>query len=341
MKRAHGVILLLLAVMNVMAQETAPSITGGKPGAPEIIVPKISYQSPLTTPVIGTSIHPDVLTPIRNNYYAPEPLKIDSRFRSLADSLGFTSSGMTVRGYYMPARQAYDFRMNPFARDYSVNGEIMRLGEGTLGGSSSHTTYPALGNVASASLWITQPIDERWQLTAGVTGMKYHMGRDVWNDFGISGRASYSLTDRISLNAFGQYYLNQRYHSIAGMSYMQNSSYGATVGYKFSDKFSLDVGAQRYYDVYAGQWRTIPVVQPTLNLWGSPISMDFGGLIYNISRAIHDKKKRNDNYGNIDLNSGGVKLGPSQMWTPHGSAAPLPFSGAKARDLVPPSPHQK
>ena len=141
------------------------------------------------------------------------------------------------------------------------------------------------------------PMGDRFQFTAGATGSKYHFDRNAWNDFGLFGNASFRLNDHLSLNAFGQYYGNQRFHSVAAMPFIGSTSYGGTLGWKASDNFSLDMGARRIYDPYTGQWRTLPVVQPTLNLFGAPISFDAGPLIYQVLEYIFGNGKNNRNWG--------------------------------------------
>ena len=129
---------------------------------------------------------------------------------------------------------------------------------------------------------MTMPMGDRFQLTAGVTGSKYHFDNAAWNDYGVFANASFRLTDRFSLNAFGQHYMDQRHHSVAAMPFLGSSSYGGTIGWRASDNFALDVGARRIYDPFTRTWRTLPVVQPTINLFGAPISFDAGPLIYQI-----------------------------------------------------------
>ena len=135
-----------------------------------------------------------------------------------------------------------------------------------------------MGNMASASVAFTMPMGDRFPSHGRRDGSKYHFDRTAWNDYGVFGNASFRLNDRLSLNAFGQYYINQQFHSVAAMPFLGSSSYGGTLGWRASDKFSLDVGARRLYDPYTGRWRTLPVVQPTINLFGAPISFDAGPL---------------------------------------------------------------
>ncbi len=191
----------------------------------------------------------------------------------------------------------FRYDTNPYSRDWSSGGVITRVGNGYLTGSGSHTTYPGMGNMASASVAYTMPMGDRFQVTAGLTGSKYHFDRTAWNDYGVFGNASFRLNDRLSLNAFGQYYINQRYHSVAAMPFLGSSSYGGTLGWLASDSFSLDVGARRIYDPYTGQWRTLPVVQPTINLFGAPISFDAGPLIYQLLDNLLGNGKSNRDWG--------------------------------------------
>ena len=139
-----------------------------------------------------------------------------------------------------------------------------------------------MGDMASANVAFTMPMGDRLQLTAGLTASKYHFDRNAWNDYGVFGNASFRLNDRLSLNAFGQYYVNQQFHSVAAMPFLGSSSYGGTLGWRASETFSLDVGARRIFDPYTGTWHTLPVVQPTINIFGAPISFDAGPFIYQL-----------------------------------------------------------
>lgn len=206
---------------------------------------------------------------------------------SLADTLSTIAGTMRIS-----TPTAVDSRLmpdrSPYGQNWQTSGIIAKTGEGYIGGFSSRQAFPAMGNMASAGIYITQPLGENLTITAGLNGTKYHFDRSAWNDYGIWGSASYRLNETLSIKAFGQYYINPSYHSMASMAMMPSSSYGAALGIKVSDKFSVDVGAQRYYDVFSGRWRTVPVVAPTLKVWGQPISIDFGGLIYDIIKSLVD-----------------------------------------------------
>lgn len=253
----------------------------------KIDVPKLKFE-PLKPQITFTS--PNIASPGINNFKLPEPLKLDYKISAMSDSLKAMPE-INASFKPTPTAQRYDFGLNPYGRDWSAGGVITSIGELKLTGSGGRTSMPGLGNMASGTLALTGTVDEKLTLTGGVSGMKYHFDRSTWNDYGMFGRASYKLSDRLSLNAFGQYYFDQRYHSIPSMGYMQSANFGGTLGIKVSDKVSLDVGVQRYYDPYSGTWRTLPVVAPTINLFGQPVSFDVGGLIYQLARALLDKHR--------------------------------------------------
>ena len=191
----------------------------------------------------------------------------------------------------------FSYDIGPNSRDWAAGGVITRVGNGYLTGAGSHVTYPGMGNMASASVALSMPMGDRLTITTGITGSKYHFDNSAWNDYGVFGNASFRLNDRLSLNAFGQYYVNQQFHSVATMPFLGSSSYGGTLGWKASDNFSLDVGARRIYDPYTRQWRTLPVVQPTLNLFGAPISFDAGPLVYQLLDHLFGGKNKNRDWG--------------------------------------------
>lgn len=229
---------------------------------------------------------PATITPATNlkpTFNANLPTGVDLHLdyhSTTADSLAFYQIDWHSNRITNLPRFSYD--TNPYSHDWSSGGVITNLGSGNLSEAGSHTTYPGMGNTTTASVAFIMPVGDRLQVTAGVTGSKYHFDRAAWNDYGVFGNVSYRLNDRLTLNAFGQYYVNQQFHSIAAMPFLGGSSYGGTLGWRASDSFLLDVGARRIYDPYTGRWRTLPVVQPTFNVLGAPISFDAGPLIYQV-----------------------------------------------------------
>ena len=286
MKRVLLIFMALVALI-VAAQENQPLRL-------QFDQSKISPQ--FTMPELPTAITPatNIKPSFNTNLPTAADLHLDYQSR-LSDSLAIYQQDWNDNR--MNALPQFRFDTNPYSRDWSSSGVIARLGGGYLTGAGSHTTYLGMGNIASASVAFTMPMGDRFQLTTGVTGSKYHFDNNAWNDYGVFGNASFRLNDRLSLNAFGQYYVNQQFHSVAAMPFLGSSSYGGTLGWRASDSFSLDVGARRIYDPYTGRWRTLPVVQPTFSLFGAPISFDAGPLIYQALEYMFGGSKNSRDWG--------------------------------------------
>ena len=287
MKRVLSIVVMALVTLIGVAQENQ----GLKLHFDQS---KISPQ--FTMPELPATITPS--TNIKPTFNANIPtaadLKLDAHSQ-WSDSLAVYRQDW--RGNGMVPLPQFRYDTSPYCNDWSSSGVITRVGNGLLSGSGSHSTFPGMGNMTSASIAFTMPVGERLRVTAGVTGSKYHFDRAAWNDYGVFGNASFKLNDRLSLNAFGQYYVNQQYHSVAAMPFLGSSSYGGTLGWRASDNFTLDLGARRIYDPYTGQWRTLPVVQPTINLFGAPISFDAGPLIYQLLDNLFGSGKNNRDWG--------------------------------------------
>ena len=314
MKRGwqHIIAFALLTAVAVAAygQETAGH---------HIDLPPIEWKldsTAITTPVTTS---PALSKPYwHNRYTLPERLDLDWHMRQW-DKRAMPYAPVSE----MSVRLPYDYvenrplipDRNPYAHDFQRSGVIARAGSGYLAGASSRVSMPGLVNAASASLSWTQPVNERLTLTAGLSGEKYHAGRAVWNQFGVWGNARYQLNDRLSLNAFGQYYHQQPFHDVAMMAYQQGSRYGGSLGIKMSDKVSLDVGAQRYYDPYTHTWKTVPILAPTFMVMGQPISFDAGGFVGQLLEHLFGNDKRY-NYSGYD-GSAGLTMPTSPGFNPN------------------------
>lgn len=286
MKRVISIIIALVALVGAAQENQGLKL--------QFDQSKINPQ--FTLPELPMTVSP--ATNIKPTFNANLPTAADTHLdfqNHFADSLTIYQQDWNNNA--LSSLPSFHYDTNPYSRDWSSSGVISRVGSGYLTGAGSHTTYPGLGNTASASVAFTMPMGERFQVTAGLMGSKYHFDRNAWNDYGIFGNASFRLNDRLSLNAFGQYYINQQFHSVAAMPFLGSTSYGGTLGWKASDNFSLDVGARRIYDPYTGKWRTLPVVQPTFNLFGAPISFDAGPLLYQVLDYIFGSGKNSRNWG--------------------------------------------
>ena len=286
MKRVISIVMMLSVLIGVAQENQGIKLKFDQSKiSPQFTMPEL----PAITP--ATNIKPT----FNANLPTATDLHLDFNNDRLSDSLAIYQQDWN--GYRQTPLPRFSYDTSPYSRDWSSGGVIARMGGGYLMGSGSHTTYLGMGNTANASVAFTMPVGERFQVTAGLTGSKYHFDRTAWNDYGVFGNASFRLNDRLSLNAFGQYYFNQKFHSVAVMPFLGSSSYGGTLGWRASDNFSLDVGARRIYDPYTGRWLTMPIVQPTINLFGAPISFDAGPLIFQWLGNLLGKGKKSNDWG--------------------------------------------
>lgn len=235
--------------------------------------------TPETPSLTGPSINPGYSSPlIPSQGITP---------MSLADSIMSSKAS----GDYIDlasSRPKYDFRMDPYGGNWSRSGIMAMPGGGYLAGSGGFLAMPALGNIGAATLQWVQPLGDRMTVSMGVTGSKYHIGRDAWNDYGVSASMRFGLSRRLSLKAWGNYSLHPVFHSMAAMSCVGTSNYGASLDMRMTDLLGLELGAQRFYDPLSRRWKTVPVIAPSINILGAPISIDLGGLVGNLLGGNHN-----------------------------------------------------
>ncbi|MDD2961622.1 MAG: hypothetical protein PHR45_06050 [Muribaculaceae bacterium] len=207
---------------------------------------------------------------------------------------------------------------NPYINDFSRYGALQIWKGGYLVGAGSYSTMPALGNIGRASIAISQQLGNL-TVTGGISGEKYHIGRDLHNNYAVFGNASYRFNERFTLNVFGSYYAKNNFYSFAAMPYVGYSNYGASLGYSINDKFGVELGAQRYFDPYSRSWKTVPIIAPSFNIGGQKIGFDIGGLVYQILDGLLNNYSESSNMngmsgsGNSGFSSGSSPM--LQKWT--------------------------
>ncbi|MCQ2288733.1 MAG: hypothetical protein MJZ74_06505 [Muribaculaceae bacterium] len=297
MKLRYYILAATCAVgLSSWSQETAPvKVTPDGNNKSLTTTPGTGLQVQPLTPELSTPVVPPSLSPLSPSLTpgtTPFGIDLGSNTNYSADSIAAYSASINGSEMQVQERPQYNFRMNPYSLNYSRSG-MMMLGDGSLlVGAGSFQAMPALGNVGHASLAWYKPLGDRLMVGVGMTGNKYHFDRNAWNDYGFNANASFKLSDRFSLKAWGQYYLNQRYHTMAAMPFMASSNYGASVDMKLSSLVGLELGAQRYYDPYSGRWKTVPVIAPSINVNGQPLSIDFGGLVGSLIESLVDKNRK-------------------------------------------------
>lgn len=184
-----------------------------------------------------------------------------------------------------------------FRGDYSTSGTLMSLPHGALFASGGQTTLPGIGRFNEASVGYQHIFNPRLMLQLGVDATKINMSHITGQAFSTSGSLLYQASDKVAFRLFGSYAIGNTYG-------INTHSYGATMKWDMSQRFSLEMGAQRYYNAYRGRWETVPVVIPTYNFDKFKLGLDVGGILYEVLRNVVFDNKRN---------SGGPTIAPPRF----------------------------
>lgn len=146
-------------------------------------------------------------------------------------------------------------------------------------GTTSH--MPGLLTTESGSLVLHQDLG-RWHLSAMGIANKYWMPwqRTLSTQYGFGGTVGYDLNERVSLHAFGYYYLNQMQVGPAMSPFVSNTTYGGYADVRFSNIFGSKLGVRRYVNPMNGKWTTEPIVNPYIKIGkDSKIELPIGGIL--------------------------------------------------------------
>ena len=91
------------------------------------------------------------------------------------------------------------------------------------------------------------------------------MQSTLYTQYSFSGSAAYSISEAVTLHAYGQYYANNPIVGPAFSPYVSTTTYGAYADIRFSDRFGSNIGVRRYINPMSGQWTTSPIVAA---VWG-------------------------------------------------------------------------
>lgn len=147
------------------------------------------------------------------------------------------------------------------------NGGYMPLlarGDYALGMTGSHRGYPSMGFSNSFAVGQSWAVADGVTLHGGVYASDnlYRMNR--FKDFGVSGSVRVEVTDGITLSGYGSYSV---YNSAGGqrpvppMMFPENR-YGGNIQVKITDKFGLQGGVERGFNMFTRRWETSYYVLP-------------------------------------------------------------------------------
>ncbi len=137
-----------------------------------------------------------------------------------------------------------------------------------------------LMDAASGSMAYNQNLGN-FHISVSANANKYWMPMQklLVTQYGIGGTLSYHLNNDISLHAYGYYYNNSPIVRPAYSPYVNTSSYGGYANIRFSDRFSTDVGVNRYVNPMTGRWTTSPIVTPHLRVGRIDIGLPVGEFL--------------------------------------------------------------
>ena len=185
----------------------------------------------------------------------------------------------------------YDNRRGDWEVNTIQGGKLFTSWRGSAvvvsGGAYS---MPGLLDHESGALTLYQNVG-RWNFSASALADKYRfvgMGF-LQTRWGAGGTVSYTVSDAISLHAFGYYYGNSSMISPAVNPYLVTTNYGGYADIRLHDNFGVDAGVRRYLNPMTGQWVTDPVVRPYIKFNnGQKLGFDFGNILKGLIRGNQD-----------------------------------------------------
>ena len=73
---------------------------------------------------------------------------------------------------------------------------------------------------------------------------------------------------------------------------MNSTTYGGYADIRFSSTFGANLGARRYVDPMTGQWTTVPIINPYINIGGGRLEFPIGDLLKNLVWDRNDRSRQ-------------------------------------------------
>lgn len=166
--------------------------------------------------------------------------------------------------YTGPPVENNTFTRFPFANDYAFYSGMPISDNLWISTSSTQNGYPTLGAVRSVSMSLNyQPTN--WLIISGGTfGAKYNLFGHNFNDTGLNGRVKFVLHDRVRINTFGQFSMNDNNRNIRApyVGMYPHTYYGGSIELKITDKFGIEGGVIRELNPLNGKWENRPYIAP-------------------------------------------------------------------------------
>lgn len=185
--------------------------------------------------------------------------------------------------------------INPKAYSFSVptlQAPTLEWNNGYVMANGMMINNPGLVDISTGNIMASQNWD-RLRVVVGVEANKYNF---VWpgsvrTQYGVSGMLTYSLSDMVSLTAFGSYYFSPLYANPALMPYVMNNVYGGYATVFYSKNVGTNFGIKRYVNPMTGRWETAPIVRPFFKVGKVKMELELGDLLRDFIIYQVNKKK--------------------------------------------------
>lgn len=170
---------------------------------------------------------------------------------------------------------------------FDVSGNTMLAGwdGGAVGAFGSIHYMPGLMGIEEGGLQVVQNVDNV-MFGVGATVGKYAYFGGMSRNVGFHESVQWRINDVMSIRAFGSYYGKNAFVSPAIAGYMGADSYGAALRVDVSEKWGMDLGVRRVYNVMSGRWETVPIARPFFKIGGKEaIGVDVGGILHSLLRS--------------------------------------------------------
>lgn len=215
-----------------------------------------------------------------------QPTLPEAQMSPQHDIWGMTNNFMPQGSYFAPLAHPYneglyfgvrgdifrdsiDYAMSMVVANTNAYGDNMRhlsafswqLSRNlSLSVTSVYSSYTGLMDVQSANGNLRYQLG-RMSLSGGLSANRFNYNGRVFTQYGMSGQFSYYINPHLSMTLFADYYNNNPFVSMAAFPYIPTTRYGGYVTYH-SDRFYLDLGAERRYNTFSGKMETVPIVTP-------------------------------------------------------------------------------
>ena len=105
------------------------------------------------------------------------------------------------------------------------------------------------------------------------------MQSTLYTQYGFGGSVAYTVSEAVTLHAYGQYYANNPIVGPAFSPYVSTTAYGGYADVRINDYFGSNVGVRRYINPMSGRWTTEPIVTPYIKVKKSRIEFPVGSLL--------------------------------------------------------------